>query len=296
MRFNIKSIISLCFCTIFALALIGCAKNAKSPNILSQSTQTETEYLKAIIASFQNDKSGIYEYLQMVDLNLFLGDLKAALAEDSSFAMLAGFNLPSSSQKGQISKEADLGGYLSLMDRKHSLSEKYEPSDLVSLNSYFYETSRYGMKLRNAAASALEKMAEAAQKDKIKLVVSSTYRSYAYQKEVFARNLEKYGKERALATSAQPGFSQHQLGSVIDFGSIDDSFCGSKEEQWLAQNAAAFGFSLSFPKNMQEQTGFIGECWHYRFIGQNAAIFAHNHFGGLQIHALRFIAAYRNLL
>jgi zinc D-Ala-D-Ala carboxypeptidase len=178
-------------------------------------------------------------------------------------------------------------------DKAKALPEGYEPADLVALDGTGLSVGRQGQRLRRPAFEAMRAMDAAARAGGVTLLVSSTYRSYAYQAEVFARNVKESGREAALMVSAEPGHSQHQLGTAIDFGSITDAFAGTKAGRWLLANAPRFGFSLSFPKGMEAVTGYSWESWHYRYIGKAAAAMAEEFFGGAQRHALMFLEAYR---
>ena len=157
---------------------------------------------------------------------------------------------------------------LYLCDKKHYLPDGYEPSDLVQLSTgSTYSVGRSGIYLRRDAAVALDSMASEAIKDGIKLSVNSAYRSYQYQQTVFNRWVQIDGEEEAERESSRPGTSQHQLGTAIDFGSIDDSFFYTKECKWLYTHAAEYGWSLSFPDGYEDVTGYKWECWHFRYIG-----------------------------
>jgi D-alanyl-D-alanine carboxypeptidase len=176
-----------------------------------------------------------------------------------------------------------------LVDKQHSLPEGYAPSDLVKLESASYRVSRADLFLRRAAAAALDEMAAAARLEGSTLLASSAYRSYQYQIEVYNRNVREMGQEAADRESARPGYSQHQTGLVVDFGSIDDSFAETAAGRWIAANASRFGWSLSFPKGHEALTGYRWESWHYRYVGKELAAFIDNYFGGIQQYALRFI-------
>jgi len=180
-----------------------------------------------------------------------------------------------------------------LVDKQHSLSRDYEPDDLVELKSGSYRVNRAGLLLRSAAASSLEEMSAAARKEGLTLTASSAYRSYGYQVEVYARNVREMGQEAADRESARAGHSQHQLGLVIDFGSITDAFAATAEGRWLAANACSFGWSLSYPQGYEDITGYRWECWHYRYVGAQLAEFIDVYFDGIQQYALRFIHEFR---
>jgi D-alanyl-D-alanine carboxypeptidase len=181
-----------------------------------------------------------------------------------------------------------------LVDKEHSLPSGYEPEDLVELKSGSYRVNRASLMLRRAAAASLEEMASAAADKKLTLAASSTYRSYQYQSQVYNRTVSQIGQKAADRESARPGHSQHQLGLVVDFGSIDDSFALTAESRWLANNASHFGWSLSFPDGFEEITGYRWESWHYRYVGKELAEFINNYFDGIQQYALKFIHAYKS--
>jgi D-alanyl-D-alanine carboxypeptidase len=179
------------------------------------------------------------------------------------------------------------------VDKQKALSETFEPADLASLDGSGVSVSRPGHRLRAAALKALLLMNRAARKDEVTLLVGSAYRSYAYQAQVFARNVKESGQAEAERVSALPGHSQHQLGTALDFAPIDESFARTKASRWLIANARRFGFSLSFPKGMESVTGYIEESWHYRYIGVAAAALEGEYFGGVQQYLLLFLENYK---
>ncbi len=184
---------------------------------------------------------------------------------------------------------------LHFVDKQHHLEASFVPADLVNVYDKSYlKTNRNGHMLRQPVLAGLDKMCQAAYKDGIVLLVSSTYRSYEYQKNLYRRYCTIYGKEQTDTFSAKEGTSQHQLGVAIDFGNIDDSFALTKESRWLEENAKNFGFSLSFPKDMSHITGFKWECWHYRYIGQTAVDMQQKWFGDIQQFLIEFVYQWRN--
>jgi D-alanyl-D-alanine carboxypeptidase len=182
-----------------------------------------------------------------------------------------------------------------LVDKNHSLPEAYAPEDLVELKPGSYEVGRAGFMLRREAAEALEAMAAAARSEGIILRASSAYRSYEYQVQVYNRIVGELGREAADRESARPGFSQHQTGLAVDFGSIDDSFARTGAGRWVLENGSRFGWSLSFPDGYEEVTGYRWESWHYRYVGRDLAAFIDNWFGGIQQYALQFIHAWEEM-
>jgi D-alanyl-D-alanine carboxypeptidase len=186
-----------------------------------------------------------------------------------------------------------------LVDKRRALPASYAPADLEDLglvasrSGNAFKVNRSGLTLRAEAATALASMAKAARADGVTLLVSSAYRSYAYQETVYARVVAELGQEAADRESARPGRSQHQLGLAADFGSIDDSFAETAAGRWLAANAARFGWSLSFPKGYEAVTGYRWESWHYRYVGKTAAALIERRFGGIQQYCLEFLDGWK---
>ncbi|MDR3312129.1 MAG: M15 family metallopeptidase [Spirochaetaceae bacterium] len=192
--------------------------------------------------------------------------------------------------------EADRDGLLLLTDKQHPLPMGYEPPDLVALvpNSA-YTTNRADTFLRKPAEESLRRMGNAAAAAGVTLLVSSAYRSYGYQEELYVRYVREMGQTAADRLSAQPGKSQHQLGTTVDFGSISDSFSESRAGEWLLAHAASFGWSLSFPAGYEDVTGYQWESWHYRCIGMEAALFQEKWFGNIQQYLMEFIDVWKKV-
>ena len=218
-------------------------------------------------------------------------------------SVLDSLNLPSKNliiaNKEQFLKDvevvlaADKDYLLTLVDKQHYLSKDYVPEDLVPLvKNNHYAINRNDLSLRIPVEKALCVMSDAAAKDGITILVSSTFRSYDYQKNLYARNVKQLGQAAADRESARPGTSQHQLGTAIDFGSITDDFVETKQGKWLANNAMKYGFSLSFPDGYEDVTGYRYECWHYRYIGIEACKMQQKWFGNIQQYMLEFLYAW----
>lgn len=188
----------------------------------------------------------------------------------------------------------DLSLYF-LIDKKHSVGSDYVPRDLIPVKgNELWNVSRNDLSLRPEAYAALEDLSRAALNDGIKLLVSSTYRSYQYQEGLFNRYVKQDGLELAERYSARPGTSQHQLGVAIDFGSITDDWGDTKMGKWVYDHAADFGWSLSFPQGYEDVTGYMWECWHFRYIGKEACRFQKKWFGNIQQFMLEFLDAWQN--
>ena len=266
---------------IFAVAgifcLAGCEKKAyaQSSNQVAKIPSAEEEKFSRV---FQKMSARAKEAICVTEENKteFIKDLYAILEEEKTF-------------------RADDKSLFFLIDKKHTASSSYAPKDLISLekNSLF-DLNKAGMKIRPEAYSALNEMAQAALNDGIRLLVSSAYRSYSYQENLFNYWVSVDGLEEAERESSRPGTSQHQLGTAVDFGSISDDFDRTQMGQWIYKNATDYGWSLSFPKGYEDVTGYRWECWHFRYIGKNACRFQQKWFGGIQQFMLEFIDCWKN--
>lgn len=180
-----------------------------------------------------------------------------------------------------------------LIDKKHAVGSDYVPRDLIPVKgNELWNVSRNDLSLRPEAYAALEDLSRAALNDGIKLLVSSTYRSYQYQEGLFNRYVKQDGLELAERYSARPGTSQHQLGVAVDFGLITDDWGDTKMGKWVYDHAADFGWSLSFPQGYEDVTGYMWECWHFRYIGKEACRFQKKWFGNIQQFMLEFLDAW----
>ena len=119
-------------------------------------------------------------------------------------------------------------------------------------------------------------MMDAALKDGVKLWVSSAYRSFNEQASLKGAYTQTYGTG-ANTFSADQGYSEHQLGTTIDFtteginGALD-GFDATKAFPWMQKNAYTYGFTLSYPKG---NTYYTFEPWHWRFVGIKLATDLH---------------------
>jgi len=183
-----------------------------------------------------------------------------------------------------------------LVDKENPLGSNYEPSDLVQLKSGLYSLNNHEViMLRGIAVSSLEEMAAAARSEGITLVVSYAYRSYTRQNQSYSMHVRNMGQREADRISARPGYSQHQLGLTIDFGSVSNDFAKTAQGIWLLKNTSKFGWSLSYPNGYEAVTGYSWESWHYRYVGRELAEFIDKYFNGIQQYALRFLHEYEKI-
>ncbi len=106
-----------------------------------------------------------------------------------------------------------------------------------------------------------------AQHDGVALLVESGYRSERYQRLIFKRMLAA-GKPFAdiIRFVAPPGYSEHMLGTAVDFYPSNWQFAETPAYQWLKNNAGTFGFVESYPKHGPSNLPW--EAWHWNYLGR----------------------------
>jgi len=163
---------------------------------------------------------------------------------------------------------------ITLLDTIYDIPKSYVPPKLVS-------TAKAGLKgggaVRSFVIPDLKALARAARMAGAGLSVVSAYRSYAYQAGLYQREVDRYGKKRAIRSVARPGHSEHQLGVTIDFGSattagdVSQKFARTAAGHWMRSNGWKFGWVLSYPSGETSKTCYYSEPWHYRYVGRDLA-------------------------
>jgi D-alanyl-D-alanine carboxypeptidase len=123
--------------------------------------------------------------------------------------------------------------------------------------------------LVNSAAESWLRMKAAAAQGGIELIAVSGFRSIARQAEIIRAKLSAgQSIHDILRTNAAPGFSEHHTGRALDVGApgyldLETSFGQTPAFRWLTENAARFGFHLSYPRD--NANGIRYEPWHWRW-------------------------------
>lgn len=161
-----------------------------------------------------------------------------------------------------------------IVNKYYKLDKDYEPEDLTVINSKFASGTQ---KLRKEAADKFEEMASDMLKENLKIYAGSTYRSYSYQEGLYNRYVKKDGFKEAETYSARAGYSEHQLGLVVDIvnGKWNYLSEGDKEYTWLINNSYKYGFILRYPHESEYITGYVFEDWHFRYLGIELATKVH---------------------
>lgn len=112
------------------------------------------------------------------------------------------------------------------------------------------------------------------------LRIRSGVRNIADQTVIFNNYVRESGLEEAMTFSAKPRHSEHHTGLAMD---ITVSGTEAAQQQpnkavmdWLNENAWKYGFIQRYPENKTNETGYIYEPWHYRYVGKDLAKILYN--------------------
>lgn len=148
------------------------------------------------------------------------------------------------------------------------LNENYIPSRLATITpEYLFDKNRT-LQIHASVEPYLTRLLQTASSSGQPLSIVSAYRSFGTQAQLKSAYIVTYGVG-ANRFSAEQGYSEHQLGTTVDFttpilGAAYTKFESASAYLWLTQNAYKYGFALSYPKN---NTYYQFEPWHWRFVG-----------------------------
>jgi len=150
------------------------------------------------------------------------------------------------------------------------LNEHYEPDQLVTIDDkdYLYYED-VPEEIHKKVWPFLKDLLQDAARDDVELYIVSGYRSFGTQASLKSGYVFTYGSGSANQFSADQGYSEHQLGTTVDFmttgiGGTLEGFENTEAYTWLTKNAYKYGFVLSYPKN---NSYYQFEPWHWRFVG-----------------------------
>ncbi|MEK7622119.1 MAG: D-alanyl-D-alanine carboxypeptidase family protein [Patescibacteria group bacterium] len=153
------------------------------------------------------------------------------------------------------------------------LNEHYLPAKLVDIPAEYLSLPDKPQQFHSKVWRHLRRLLEEATEDGITLKIVSAYRSFGTQATLKSNYKVIYGAGSANQFSADQGYSEHQLGTALDFTSpgLNAALTGfdkSAAFQWLTENAYRYGFILSYPVS---NAYYQFEPWHWRFVGVDLA-------------------------
>ena len=194
-------------------------------------------------------------------INLIAALIVAVALLGGSFALGWHFGVESTRFKGNIL----------LVNASHRLSADYVPDELVNLyqQRHSFRLASSEITLTRQTYAAMENMFHAAEEANMNgYIVTSGYRSYRRQQEVYAQS--EPGKAQ------EPGASEHQTGLAFDVTvETSEGFESTPQYGWLMTHAHEYGFIQRYSANKADITGISYEPWHYRYVGVDAATRMH---------------------
>jgi D-alanyl-D-alanine carboxypeptidase len=158
------------------------------------------------------------------------------------------------------------------------MNENYTPSHLSVIPTDFTYSANRQEQFLSEATPHLISLLSFAKASGITLYVKSGYRSFAEQRSLKSAYSVTYGAGTANTFSADQGYSEHQLGTTVDFITVGlngqlAGFDKTPAFLWLQDNAHKYGFVLSYPKGNKY---YMYEPWHWRFVGVKLATYLHD--------------------
>ena len=156
------------------------------------------------------------------------------------------------------------------------LNENYVPKTVLQIDPQ-YVTNSKEQYIHANVLPFLYALLEDAKKNGIDLKVRWGLRSFWEQYNIKTVDVMIYGSGANKFTADQ-GYSEHQLGTTIDFTTNEFNgntslFHKTKAYKWLLENAYKYGFVLSYPENNKY---YVFEPWHWRFVGIKLAAKLHD--------------------
>lgn len=254
------------FVTVLALAIVGFSAEGYL-------------YYGAAKEVIQNTAELEFKILALEDENISLAaSLKAEQKKNGMFETQINHLAGTVGKLDKLSKtDREL---LQKYSKVYFLNENYIPEDLTKIPSdYIYEkdslnssTQAKEIKIHTKTFPFLQSLVATAKADGINLEIISGFRSFGEQSSLKNNYTVVYGSG-ANKFSADQGYSEHQLGTALDFttSELGASFTGfgkTKAYEWLMANAYKFGFIISYP---QGNSYYQFEPWHWRFVGKSLA-------------------------
>ena len=139
-----------------------------------------------------------------------------------------------------------------------------EASDLVDVGPNLVGRMQ---RLTPETARKWAEMVDAAAADGVTLLIVSGFRGIEYQARLIRKKINAgQSVSDILTVNAAPGYSEHHTGRAVDIATpgsrpLTEEFEGSDAFHWLTENAARYGFSMTYPRD--NPFGFVFEPWHW---------------------------------
>lgn len=290
-KLKIKPLVLIIFIILLAIGSIFILKKPTTKNINKSTEKKETlppkkenkklkelDYINEKIDYFNNDYIDRYLAYKKANPNLPI--------ENIIINVNIGLDYPyyENVQEAKYQNTSYI-----LVNKYNNLSKDYVPENLEVIDPAFSNGEKY---MVSYAKDAFEELAKTAKEEGYNIYAMSTYRSYNYQNSLYNNYVSLDGKENADTYSARAGYSEHQTGLAADVYNKEKSYTEfeqTKEFTWMQENAYKFGFILRYPKDKVQETGYMYESWHYRYVGKEIADYIHKHNITYEEYFIKFI-------
>jgi len=148
------------------------------------------------------------------------------------------------------------------------LNENYAPKSLSKIDEKYLQNPKEDEYIHGSVLAFLYRLLDDARSAEVNLEIISAFRSFNEQAQLKSSYKMTYGTG-ANRFSADQGYSEHQLGTAVDFttkelGADFSDFGKTDAYEWLLANAHKYGFILSYPEGNKY---YVFEPWHWRFVG-----------------------------
>ena len=225
-------------------------------------------FIISAVTSYKNDTQNSSDILTS---SIFSDSSKPETSKvESSTETESSSKVSSSQTPADNNLDADFSCLL-LVNGSNPLPDTYDSevrASLVEIDKQ-YRNNDNVTQIHKDVYPYITAMVAAAQADGVGLKVWSPFRSYAIQKDLFQKQVNRVGgdEEKAATVVARPGTSEHNTGLCADFNMASDAFENTQMYSWMTENAEDYGFVMRYRKDKQPITGVIHESWHWRFVG-----------------------------
>ncbi len=172
-------------------------------------------------------------------------------------------------------------GELVIVNKEHEcMTDGFDLLSIMENKNDTYKVADYSESLNSVPLSNLNNLMSdfysfAGPTD---IYVSCGYRSYETQQGIYENSVAVNGADYADGYVSKPGYSEHQTGYVFDLALYNSAgetstFTGEGTYSWIEENCAKYGFVLRYLEDKVDVTGINYEPWHFRYIGQEHALY-----------------------
>ena len=180
---------------------------------------------------------------------------------------------------GYMPATADMGaGPLILVSNDHDYTFPASVELVVSMevrSAEKYLVRDFSIKQEKQASAVFDRMlcdfADATGHTDVN--ITSAYRSYEEQEDVFNSSAAANGLEHAKRYVTHPGGSEHHTGLAADLNVYDVNtgvcydFDGQGDYKWVYDHCADYGVILRYGTDKESITNIAPESWHFRYVG-----------------------------